>query len=330
MTEVKETTRTVLLRRAAKQARLASSVHNTQPWRMVIRPDSLELYADRERQLAALDPTGRQLLVSCGCALLNARVVLAAAEQRVGIDRFPDPSQPDLIARINLFDGGEPWTPLARLKPQLDRRRTNRREFLPEEVPPQVIYEMANAAAAEDAELFIIASDEQRRITAELSQQAEREQWTSPAYRAELRTWTTDDLTRDDGVPAMAVPHVAAGSGVEMPMRDFDTRGNAWLPQVPEASHDQCLLLLGVREDSPRGWLRAGEALERLWLEATRFDHVASMLTQVVEVAETREQLRDRLGLQMYPMVLLRVGRAPLTPATRRRPYNAVITEADS
>jgi hypothetical protein len=297
---------------------------------MVIRPDSLELYANRDRQLGALDPTGRQLLVSCGCALLNARVVLAEAEQCVGIDRLPDPTEPDLMARITLFEGGEPWTPLARLEPQLGRRRTNRREFLPEEVAPEVVYEMANAAAAEDAELFIIVSDEQRRITAELCQQADREQWASPAYRAELRTWTTDDLTRVDGVPAMAVPHVAAGSGGEIPLRDFDTRGDAWLPQIPEASRDQCLLLLGVREDSPRGWLRAGEALERLWLEATRFDHVASMLTQVVEVRETRDQLRDRLGLLMYPMVLLRVGRAPLTPATRRRPSEAVITEVDS
>ena len=330
MTELTERTRTALLRRAAEQALLAPSVHNTQPWRMVIRPDVLELYADRDRQLAALDPTGRQLVVSCGCALLNARVVLAEAEQRVGIDRLPEPTQPDLMARITLFDGGEPWTPLARLQPQLGRRRTNRREFLAEEVPPQVVYEMANAAAEEDADLFVIASDQQRRIIAELCQQAEREQWASPAYRAELRRWTTDDLTRDDGVPAMAVPHVDAGSGREIPIRDFDTRGNAWLPQVRESGRDQCVLLLGVREDSPRGWLRAGEALERVWLEATRFDHVASMLTQVVEVAETRDRLRDRLGLQMYPMVLLRVGRAPMTPATRRRLSDAVITELDS
>ena len=330
MTELTERPRTALLRRAAEQALLAPSVHNTQPWRMVIRPDALELYADRDRQLAALDPTGRQLVVSCGCALLNARVVLAEAEQRVGIDRLPEPTQPDLMARITLFDGGEPWTPLARLKPQLGRRRTNRREFLAEEVPPQVVYEMANAAAEEDADLFVIASDQQRRITAELCQQAEREQWASPAYRAELRRWTTDDLTRDDGVPAMVVPHVDAGPGREIPIRDFDTRGNAWLPQVRESGRDQCVLLLGVREDSPRGWLRAGEALERVWLEATRFDHVASMLTQVVEVAETRDRLRDRLGLQTYPLVLLRVGRAPMTPATRRRLSGAVITELDS
>jgi len=330
MTKLKERTRTALLRRAAEQAHLAPSVHNTQPWRLVIRPDMLELYADRSRQLAALDPTGRQLMISCGCALLNARVVLAEAGQRVRIDRLPKPSQPDLLARVALLDGKAPWTPLVRLEPELARRRTNRREFIREEVPPEVSYEMANAADEEDTDLFIITSDRQRRTTAELCQQAEREQLKNPHYRAELRTWTTDLLTRDDGVPAMAVPHVDTGSGGEIPIRDFDTRSDAWLPPVRESSRDQCLLLLAAREDSPRGWLRAGEALQRVWLEATRFDHVASLLTQVAEVTATRDQLRDRLNLLGYPVVLIRVGRAPETPATRRRPADAVITEVDS
>jgi nitroreductase len=330
MTKLPERTRTALLRRAAEQAHLAPSVHNTQPWRLVIRPDVLELYADRSRQLAALDPTGRQLVMSCGCALLNARVVLAEAAQRVRIDRLPERARPDLLARVVLLDGEAPWTPLVRLEPELARRRTNRREFLREEVPPGVIYEMANAADEEDTDLFVIASDGQRRITAELCQQAEREQLKNPDYRAELRRWTTDLLNRDDGVPAMAVPRVDDGPGGEIPIRDFDTRGNAWLPQVRESSRDQCLLLLAVREDSPRGWLRAGEALQRVWLEATRFDHVASLLTQVIEVTATRDALRDRLGLLGYPAVLLRVGRAPLTPATRRRPVDAVITEVNS
>ena len=66
------------LRRAAVRATLAPSVHNTQPWRIVIGPGTLTFHADTSRQLRLLDPTGRQLIISCGCALLNARVSLAA------------------------------------------------------------------------------------------------------------------------------------------------------------------------------------------------------------------------------------------------------------
>jgi hypothetical protein len=72
-----------------ERASLAPSIHNTQPWRFVVQSDALELRADNERQLRALDPTGRQLVISCGCALFNARVGLA--DRAVQVDRIPDP-----------------------------------------------------------------------------------------------------------------------------------------------------------------------------------------------------------------------------------------------
>jgi hypothetical protein len=65
------------LARAVQQSILAPSVHNTPPWRFIIGLDNLEVLADRTRQLAVLDPTGRELLISCGAALLNARIALS-------------------------------------------------------------------------------------------------------------------------------------------------------------------------------------------------------------------------------------------------------------
>ena len=61
--------RTVLSAAAA-----APSVHNTQPWRFRVRGQTIDLLADRDRQLQAQDPDGRALLMSCGAALLNLRV----------------------------------------------------------------------------------------------------------------------------------------------------------------------------------------------------------------------------------------------------------------
>ena len=68
-----------VLRRAAERAVLAPSVHNTQPWTFVLRRDSLEIHADPSRQLTVLDPRGRQLMISLGCALFHARVAIAAS-----------------------------------------------------------------------------------------------------------------------------------------------------------------------------------------------------------------------------------------------------------
>ena len=73
-----------LFRKAVARASRAPSIHNTQPWHFVVRPDVLELRGESDRQLRALDPTGRQMVISCGCALFNARVGLVADRVRAG------------------------------------------------------------------------------------------------------------------------------------------------------------------------------------------------------------------------------------------------------
>ena len=124
-----------------------------------------------------------------------------------------------------------------------------------------------------------------------------------------------------------AVPHADAGSGDDIPIRDFDTHGQGWLPTKTHSSLNQCLLLLGTTQDQSAAWLRAGEALERVLLEATLRGYVASLFTQVIEVPRTRQLLRRELNVAINPHVLLRVGRAPKTPASRRRRLADVLSE---
>ncbi|MEO6503534.1 MAG: nitroreductase [Jatrophihabitantaceae bacterium] len=311
--------------RAAGRATLAPSIHNSQPWRFVITRGSLELHADPDRRLRVLDPRGRQLMISCGCALFNVRVALAAAGYDAVVQRFPDPAQPNLLARVTLPAETGQGSTISPLDAAIDRRRTNRRPFFTQVVPPDVLRLLGEAASAEAAELVSIDRPEHRLATARLSRQADAAELTDPAYRAELRAWTTTDPHRGDGVLSSTVPHVDAGASGDLPLRDFDTSGRGWLPVDTRSSHDQCLLLLGTLDDDPMAWLRAGEALERVWLELTRAGYVASLLTQVIEVAPTHELLRLELGLSMHPHLLMRVGQAPDTPPSPRRPLTDVI-----
>jgi hypothetical protein len=315
------------LRRAAVRATLAPSVHNTQPWRFVISKGVLEIHADWTRKLQVLDPSGRQLLISCGCALFNARVALAAAGYDAIVDRSPDPTETGAVALVSLPDQPVEWLPLRRLDAVIELRQSNRRRFADEPVPPDVVQSLVAAATAEGAQLIQITRPEHRLATARLSQEADQEENANPAYRAELRAWTSADQSRRDGVPAIAVPHADAGSGDDIPIRDFDTHGLGWLPTKTQSSLNQCLLLLGTLQDKPAVWLRAGEALERVLLEATLRGYVASLFTQVIEVPRTRQLLRRDLAVAMNPHVLLRVGRAPKTPASRRRRLADVLSE---
>jgi nitroreductase len=317
-----------LLGRAARRAIRAPSIHNTQPWHFVVRGDALEIHADRTRQLNVLDPRGRQLMISCGCALYNARVAIAAAGYEPIVARFPDPDRPDIVAEVRI---GAPrkWPESHSLESAIDDRRTNRRTFVGDAVPAWVVNELELAARAEDGVLFPVTNPEHRAAVARLSALADDIERADPNYVFEISAWTTDDLRRPDGVQAASVPYagVLAGQRGRLPIRDFDVRGMGWLPASSGSGSGQTLLLFCSHDDGPQGWLHAGEALEHVWLQLTHRGYSASPLTQVIEVRETHDQLRAELGLAAQPQILLRVGQAPGTVATRRRPAAEVIVD---
>ena len=306
----------------------APSVHNTQPWSFAATNSGLNVRADRSRQLAVLDPSGRQLVISCGCALFNARVAAAAGGLRLSVTRLPDPNDPDLLARLDVTAAASTENPeIAALDRAIQVRQSNRRRFSEEPVPSELLDTLRLAAQLEDAHLIEVSRAEDRDTIAMLTQRADTLQIADPAYRAELRAWTSDDPTRADGVPARAVPHVDAGSGDDIPIRDFDTHGHGWLPTATHSSRRQCLLVLGAEADNPASWLRAGEALERVLLEIARHGFTASLFSQIIEVPGVRAALRDELRLTTYPVMVLRVGRAQPTAGTPRRPMGDVLTE---
>ena len=51
------------------------------------QPRRVDVYADRGRRLAVLDPVGRELMISVGAAVFTARVAL---RRRGRIDRKPE------------------------------------------------------------------------------------------------------------------------------------------------------------------------------------------------------------------------------------------------
>jgi hypothetical protein len=119
-------TRSSDLAMAVEHALRAPSVHNTQPWRWRFRAGGVDLYADRGRHLAATDPDGRDLLLSCGAALHHLRVALAAGGLAVAVERTPDPEDADHLATVTIT-AGPPDPADAALFREIPRRRTDRR-----------------------------------------------------------------------------------------------------------------------------------------------------------------------------------------------------------
>jgi hypothetical protein len=313
-----------VLEDAADAAVLAPSVHNTQPWRIVLQPGRMDLRADRSRQLTTVDPVGRELVQSVGAALFNVRVALAAAGRAAAVERLPSPDDPDLLAVVRTVTG-EPDAALAALAPAIPRRRTTRRRFDDLRVPRDALQALARGASVEDTELIPLVREDHLQLLARLTQQADELQNADARYRAELRRWTNRPRSAGDGIPPSAVPHVDGRQHDALPIRDFDTAGAGELPAGTHSGLEQTLVLLATRDDAPHAWLRAGEALERLLLETTARGWAASPMTQIIEVPLTRTQLRSAMAWDAHPQFLVRIGHATSPAPTPRRPRHTVV-----
>ena len=94
------------------------------------------------------------------------------------------------------------------------------------------------------------------------------------------------------------------------------------------------LAILTAVDEEPVSVLRAGESLSAVLLEATALGLATTPITQVLEVAETRERLRHLVvGAHRPPVVALRLGwpsdRGEALHPTPRRPLDQVLTEVD-
>ncbi len=315
-----------LAERLIEVACRAPSVHNTQPWRWRICKDrDMELWADRDRQLAVADPGGRNLAISCGAAVHH----LIAAGRAVGVnpvvELVPDPEEADLLATIHIRPG-RPAADAAETMDAIQRRCTDRRRFTSWPVPDTRLAHLAQAAAGWGAYAVPVLDVSARLRTELLLSRAMATQESDHRFLQEQRAWT--DHSAVDGIPSPnAAPRSRVSSG---------ERPNRFAPATPSVdsgatveSSDGLMAICTVRDDQ-RAWLEAGQVLSALWLQATRDGLSVVPLSQVIEVQETRNALHhDIFAGLAHPQILLRIGwqeiaRANLSP-TPRRPVGDVL-----
>ena len=310
-------------RRIVVLAGQAPSVYNTQPWAWRLRPDGMDLYADHQRRLPVADPTGRELVLSCGAALQHAQVAARALGWEPTVRRFPDPSSPALLAEVRLAPALPPRSAAADIR-AVHERSTDRRRFTSWPVPDERLERLAAEAREWDTGAVAVTDVTNRFRIDLLVGRAHQLQARDPEVLAEQELWL--DRRRGDGVPTATVP--------DRPAPDPSHRSRFGVGSLEDTGRDlegtDGMIVLCAEEDAPGAWLRAGEGLSALWLHAVRQGLSVVPLSQVVEVPETRAGLRhDVFGGTGYPLLLLRVGwqaigRSHLV-STPRRPVDDVL-----
>lgn len=314
-----------VIRDAVMLACRAPSLHNSQPWHWIANKGQLHLFVDRGALVPAVDPSGREMLLSCGAVLDHLRVAMAAAGWGVGVDRFPDPHEADHLATFDFSPRASISDEHRQRAGAILRRRTDRLPFAPPRRWGSLERQLRATVDGDAVTLGVIPEDARQQL-AEASRLTEAIRRNDPSYQSELRWWTTP-FELDHGVPPTSRASASEASRVDV-ARAFPTTGYGNRRSVIGVDQSK-ILVLCTRDDSGPEVLRCGEALSAVLLECTVAAVATCTLTHLTEVAPARG-LIQRLSRQPgLPQLLIRVGQIPAVeqhvPATPRRPLNDVL-----
>jgi nitroreductase len=268
-------------------AMAAPSPHDRRPWRFHCTATTIELYAGIPRALPAADPDNRELVLSCGAALLNLRLAIRGLGVHPAVQLLPDPHRTNLLAVIRPQGHTVVRSVDQELADAIFRRRAGHGLFRTVPMPLAVVAGLRQAAKTERAWLSTLTAAH-RSILRGLVHQDQDTQRRDSALVAELSS--------------------LRGSGA-----------------APEATSEPLIAVVGTFHDSPLTRLQAGQAMQRVLLTATVAGLSASSLSQVVAVAATRKQVRELIVGGLWPQAVLRIGYGAPAPAAARRDLDDVV-----
>jgi hypothetical protein len=303
----------------------APSGHNSQPWRFVIKSDSIEIYPDFTRALPVVDPENRELYISLGAATEN--LILAAKDFGFLCDTHLFPGNKDYI-QVNIQTGGKignTWHGL------IDKRQSNRSKYSGQPLTANDIAKLKTVVTEKGVySTFITESSDIDSIIV-LVREGNIHQMGNPAFKKELLSWIRfnkrETQSKRDGLSN------AVMGNPPLPFRWLGEliAGSVLTPENQNKRDDLLLksasgfIIFSVDEDTKVAWINLGRYFERIALEATRLDITISHYNQPFEVPELAEKLKTKINIAgKYPCLMIRFGQAKPTPYSIRRLIDSV------
>ena len=311
------------LRGLVREATLAASSHNTQPWKFKIGKRSIGIFPDLTRRCPVVDPDDHHLFVSLGCATENlvcgalANGLFAHVDGRA--DRVEVAFEETLPVRSVLYDA-------------LPQRQCTRSTYDSQPISTADLQLLERAARGPGVHPFVLTDRSDIETVLECVAHGTAVQFRDRAFLNELATWirfNEAEATRTgDGLST-------AATGAPSAPR--------WLGRIllrallaPRSENDKNarhlrssagVLIFFSDGNTPQHWIEVGRAYERFALQATALGIRNAFLNQAVEVAPLRSQIATWLDAgDRRPDLVVRFGRGPEMPRSRRRPLEHVIS----
>jgi len=301
--------------RLIPSALLAPSAHNTQPWQFSLGQNQIDISVDWSRHLAISDPTLRQLYISLGCAITNILVAARHFDLAPTITYFsPGDDKDQPVARINFNAADTANQPSEdNLFNAIESRRTDRSIYDAEALTST---ELAALPTTGHDDIFLIQDRDKINQIGALTEQATSDTLSDKAFKAELSNWVRHNWTRqDDGMPgyAMGIPGPVSLLGSIMvrvaPIHKQEAPKTN--QQIKSAS---AVAVIATPSDIPVDWVKAGQHLQQVWLEATAAGLGAAPLVAAIEAGpDIRSKLQQVIGTDQHPQSVIRIGHTEQT-----------------
>jgi nitroreductase len=321
-----------------RAAVLAANAHNTQPWHFTVAKDRIDLFADTSRNIGAMDPLGREMQISLGCAIENLALAGPVNGKTPTVTLMPDPADGTHIARVDVVPVHRSASALFGAIPI---RHTNRAAYdTRRPVTRRQLDGLGSLVDAPDTELVWFTRANDKRAFGDLTIRATQAIIADPQQAADDFAWYRTDWheiqTRKDGITidASGQPPLIRTLAKVLPV-SRQQNNDGWLrgtrdTQIPTAAAFGALVVRDPLDPIQR--LRVGRIWQRIHLWATANGLALQPLCQILERIDRERSaqlpgdfttaMSTMLPARWHPIMTFRIGyptgdalRSPRRPA---------------
>jgi hypothetical protein len=313
------------IRSIIRNATLAASSHNTQPWKFKTQGSVITILPDLARRCPVVDPDDHHLFASLGCALENLEIAARALGFQPS-STFDDSA--DGSVRVELTSGPAVESPLAGAIPH---RQSSRALYDGQPVSPSRLRVLEASGIGAGTGIMLLTQKAQLERVLEYVVAGNTAQLADPTFVGELKKWIrfddSDAVRAGDGLSARASGNPTAPPWLGRTLLNVFLTARSENEKYRKHIRSSAGIAVFFSENNDKAhWIEAGRACERFCLQAAVLDLRTAFINQPVEVVPLRGQFASYLGIgQRRPDLIVRFGHGPAMPRSLRRPIDDVI-----
>lgn len=288
-------------------ARLAPSVHNTQPWIVQLKKNELTVSVDKNFALSDGDPTGRQTTISLG---IFAEAIRIGAILN-GLDcKFSNVKNTSFTA-ILIGLQRQARTNVSGQVKLLKQRCSNRSIYSPAIIEDELKTKLAHCSVSGDISVKVVTDKTIIDKVAVLTSKGIRLALGSPAFRKELSSYLLlpwSKRKRGISVKSLNLPWPLGILQPSLIRLGLGLNAEANLEKRRWESASAIVAISG-KGDMPEHWFEAGQSYLQASLAIEQAGLSQATSAAIVEASNFHEDIEDLLQQNERILCLIRIGR---------------------